>query len=64
VLLWTAMKEGVLSDTLRVSTSPGPGHFAITGGTRAYRGATGEVTFVDNPDPARDNVTFRFSTPR
>jgi hypothetical protein len=45
-------------------TSPEPGRFAITGGTRAYRGATGEVTFVDNPAPARDEVTFRFITPR
>jgi hypothetical protein len=45
-------------------TSPEPGHFAITGGTRAYFGATGEVTFVDNPEPARDQVTFRFITPR
>jgi hypothetical protein len=45
-------------------TSPEPGHFAITGGTRAYFGATGEVTFVDNPAPARDGVTFRFITPR
>jgi hypothetical protein len=45
-------------------TSPEPGHFAITGGTRAYFGATGEVTFVDNPAPARDEVTFRFITPR
>jgi hypothetical protein len=45
-------------------TSPEPGRFAITGGTRAYRGATGEVTFVDNPSPARDEVTFRFITPR
>jgi hypothetical protein len=45
-------------------TSPGPGHFAITGGTRAYFGATGEVTFVDKPAPARDEVTFRFVTPR
>jgi hypothetical protein len=45
-------------------TSPEPGHFAITGGTRAYFGATGEVTFVDNPPPARDQVTFRFVTPR
>jgi hypothetical protein len=45
-------------------TSPEPGHFAITGGTRAYFGATGEVTFVDNPPPARDQVTFRFITPR
>jgi hypothetical protein len=44
-------------------TSPEPGHFAITGGTRAYLGATGEVTFVDNPDSARDNVTLRFSPP-
>jgi hypothetical protein len=35
-------------------TSPEPGRFAITGGTRAYFGATGEVTFVDNPAPARD----------
>ena len=45
-------------------TSPEPGHFAITGGTRAYFGATGEVTLVDNPGPARDQVTFRFVTPR
>jgi hypothetical protein len=45
-------------------TSPEPGRFAITGGTRAYFGATGEVTFVDNPPPARDEVTFRFVTPR
>jgi hypothetical protein len=44
-------------------TSPEPGHFAITGGTRAYFGATGEVTCVDNPAPARDEVTFRFITP-
>jgi hypothetical protein len=44
-------------------TSPQPGRFAITGGTRAYRGATGDVTFVDNPGPARDEVTFRFITP-
>jgi hypothetical protein len=44
-------------------TSPEPGRFAITGGTRAYRGATGEVTFVDNAGPARDEVTFRFITP-
>jgi hypothetical protein len=39
-----------------------PGHFAITGGTGAYRGANGEVTFVDHPDPQRDDVTFRFTT--
>jgi hypothetical protein len=45
-------------------TSAEPGHFAITGGTRAYFGAAGEVTFVDNPPPARDEVTFRFVTPR
>ena len=45
-------------------TSPEPGHFAITGGTGEYFGATGEVTFVDHPDPARDDVTFRFVTPR
>jgi hypothetical protein len=45
-------------------TSAEPGHFAITGGTREYFGATGEVTFVDNPSPARDEVTFRFITPR
>lgn len=45
-------------------TSPEPGRFAITGGTREYFGATGEVLFVDNPDPARDEVTFRFVTPR
>jgi hypothetical protein len=45
-------------------TRPGTGYFAITGGTRAYRGATGEVTYDDRPDPARDVVTFRFVTPR
>jgi Allene oxide cyclase barrel like domain len=44
-------------------TQTAPGHFAITGGTGAYRGATGEVTFVDHPDPQRDDVTFRFTTP-
>jgi Allene oxide cyclase barrel like domain len=42
-------------------SSPEPGHFAITGGTGAYRGATGEVTFVAKPDGA--DVTFRFQTP-
>jgi hypothetical protein len=39
-----------------------PGRFAITGGTGRYRGASGEVTYVDNPDPQRDDVTFRFTT--
>jgi hypothetical protein len=43
-------------------TQTAPGHFAITGGTGKYRGATGEVTYVDNPDPQRDDVTFRFTT--
>jgi hypothetical protein len=43
-------------------TQTAPGRFAITGGTRGYRGASGEVTFVDNPDPQRDDVTFRFTT--
>jgi hypothetical protein len=43
-------------------TQTAPGRFAITGGTRNYRGASGEVTFVDNPDPQRDDVTFRFTT--
>jgi hypothetical protein len=43
-------------------TQSAPGHFAITGGTGQYRGATGEVTFVDHPDPQRDDVTFRFTT--
>ena len=36
------------------------GHFAITGGTGAYRGARGEVTYVAKPDGA--DVTFRFRT--
>jgi hypothetical protein len=45
-------------------STPGTGHFAITGGTRGYFGATGGVTFVDNAAPARDEVTFRFITPR
>jgi len=40
----------------------GSGRFAITGGTRAYRGASGVVVFVDRPAPKRDDVTFRFST--
>jgi allene oxide cyclase-like protein len=43
-------------------TQSAPGHFAITGGTGRYRGASGEVTYVDNPDPQRDDVTFRFTT--
>lgn len=43
-------------------TQSAPGHFAITGGTGAYRGASGEVTFVDHPDPQRDDVTFSFTT--
>ena len=36
------------------------GHFAITGGTGAYRGATGEVTVDFQADGA--DVTFRFRT--
>jgi hypothetical protein len=36
------------------------GHFAITGGTGAYRGARGEVKYVAKPDGA--DVTFRFRT--
>jgi hypothetical protein len=44
-------------------TQTAPGRFAITGGTRKYRGASGEVTFVDNEEPQRDDVTFRFTTP-
>jgi hypothetical protein len=43
-------------------TQSAPGHFAITGGTGEYQGASGEVTYVDNPDPQRDDVTFRFTT--
>jgi hypothetical protein len=43
-------------------TQTAPGHFAITGGTGRYRGASGEVTFVDNPEGQRDDVTFRFTT--
>ena len=42
-------------------SSTEPGHFAITGGTGAYRGASGEVKYVAKPDGA--DVTFRFSTP-
>ena len=42
-------------------TDPGPGRFAITGGTGKYRGARGEVTVVFEPDGA--DVTFRFRTP-
>jgi hypothetical protein len=42
-------------------SSTEPGHFAITGGTGAYRGAHGEVKYVAKPDGA--DVTFRFTTP-
>jgi allene oxide cyclase-like protein len=48
--------------TLADFSQTAPGHFAITGGTGQYRGASGEVTYVDNPDPQRDDVTFRFTT--
>ena len=41
-------------------SSTEPGHFAITGGTGAYRGARGEVKYVAKPDGA--DVTFRFRT--
>jgi len=41
-------------------SSTEPGHFAITGGTGAYRGARGEVTYVAKPHGA--DVTFRFRT--
>jgi hypothetical protein len=39
-----------------------PGHFAITGGTGAYRGASGEVTYVEDRQTGRADVTFRFTT--
>jgi hypothetical protein len=42
-------------------SSTEPGHFAITGGTGAYRGASGEVKYVAKNDGA--DVTFRFRTP-
>jgi hypothetical protein len=48
--------------TLADFSQTAPGHFAITGGTGEYRGARGEVTYIDNPDPQRDDVTFRFAT--
>jgi allene oxide cyclase-like protein len=58
-----AFGEGQLTVmTLADFSQTAPGHFAITGGTGAYRGARGEVTYVDNPDPQRDDVTFRFTT--
>jgi hypothetical protein len=38
-----------------------PGHFAITGGTGAYRGASGEVLYVGKEDGTAD-VTFTFTT--
>ena len=40
-----------------------PGHFAITGGTGAYRGASGEVLYVPKPDGGAD-VTMKFTTRR
>jgi hypothetical protein len=42
-------------------SSTEPGHFAITGGTGTYRGASGEVKYVGKPDGA--DVTLRFRTP-
>lgn len=42
-------------------SSSEPGHFAITGGTGAYRGARGEVLYVAKPDGA--DITLRFRTP-
>ena len=44
-------------------TSSKPGHFAITGGTGAYRGASGEVLYVAKPDGGAD-VTMTFTTRR
>jgi allene oxide cyclase-like protein len=43
-------------------TQAAPGRFAITGGTGRYRGASGEVTYVDNPDPQQDVAVYRFTT--
>ena len=40
-----------------------PPRVAITGGTGRYRGAGGEVTYIDNPAPQRDDVMFHFTTP-
>lgn len=42
-------------------SSSEPGHFAITGGTGAYGGASGEVTYIGKPDGA--DITLRFTTP-
>jgi hypothetical protein len=47
---------------LQDATESFTGRFAITGGTGAYRGAQGVVTFVDHPGAQRDDVTFRFTT--
>ena len=41
----------------------GPGRFAITGGTGAYRSASGEVLYVPKPDGGAD-VTMKFTTSR
>jgi hypothetical protein len=46
-------------------SQPSPWRFAIIGGTGAYEGAHGEVTYVyngGNTPPQPDEVTFRFST--
>jgi hypothetical protein len=46
-------------------TEPSPWRFAIIGGSGAYEGAHGEVTYWYNgdKDPVQpDEVTFRFST--
>lgn len=44
-------------------SSPGPYHFAITGGTGAYRGARGEVLFIAKANGEAD-VTYTFTTIR
>jgi allene oxide cyclase-like protein len=48
--------------TLADFSRTAPGHFAITGGTGAYRGASGEVTYVEDRQTGRAEVTFRFTT--
>jgi hypothetical protein len=44
-------------------SSSGPYHFAITGGTGAYRGARGEVLFIARANGEAD-VTYTFTTVR
>jgi hypothetical protein len=54
-------KGSLTTQFLTDFSSSAPGHFAITGGTGAYRGASGEVLYVPRAQGEAD-VTFTFKT--